>query len=184
MGDACVLSFHATKLLATGEGGMALSARPEISARLDDFRRDRFAAAPLRVAPLSDLQSALGLSQLARYDDFLRRRRSLAERYFDALSGATAVRLPDDVRDRSLFYRFAVRSSRPFDAVAEAFAEDGVTVRRGVDALMHHRMAAPGTFPVAEQLFAETVSLPLYPSLSDAESDRVIASARRVFETR
>jgi UDP-4-amino-4-deoxy-L-arabinose-oxoglutarate aminotransferase len=182
IGDACVLSFHATKLLTTGEGGMALSTRPEVSARLDEFRRDTPSAACRRVAPLADVQAALGLSQLAKYDEFLRRRRTLADRYFTALSGVKTVQLPDDVRGRSLFYRFAVRCSRPFAAISDAFMKEGVIVRRGVDALMHQRLRTPGSFAVAEQLFAETVSLPLYPSLTDAEADHVLSAARRVFE--
>ena len=181
IGDACVLSFHATKLLTTGEGGMALSARPGVAARLDEFRRDSESLAPRRIAPMADLQAALGLSQLAKYDGFLQRRRLLADRYFAALAGVNGVELPHDIRARSVFFRFAVRSATPFPTLAAAFANEGVIVRRGVDRLIHQLTETPGSFPTAEQLFAETVSLPLYPSLTDAAADQVAAVARRVF---
>lgn len=181
IGDACVLSFHATKLLTTGEGGMALSARADVSKRLDEFRRGAAAAMPRRVAPLTDLQAALGLSQLAKYDAFLERRRTLAKMYAAALADVTGVQLPDAVHDGAVVYRFAVRSPLAFPAVAAAFEADGIIVRRGVDALIHTRLQPDGRFPVAERLFAETVSLPLYPSLSDADAARVASAARRIF---
>lgn len=176
IGDACVLSFHATKLLTTGEGGMALSSVAAVGERLDASRH-------ARRFPLADLQSALGISQLDRFDSFLARRKAIADFYFAELRG-TAVELPSDVRDRSVFFRFPVRTKLPFDQVRQSFAAEGVHVRRGVDALIHQRFRVAGHFPNAERLFAETVSLPIYPALSDDEMQRVAAAARRVFGAR
>jgi dTDP-4-amino-4,6-dideoxygalactose transaminase len=181
-GDACVLSFHATKLLTTGEGGMALSRTPAIAARLERFRRGASIDAAYQAPPLSDLQSALGVSQLARYDGFLARRSALATFYFSALRDVD-VELPSDVADRSIFFRFPLRTKRPFDEVRSAFAAKGIQVRRGVDRLVHGD-ADNGKFPTAERLFAETVSLPIYPSLSDADAASVVDAARNVFGTR
>jgi UDP-4-amino-4-deoxy-L-arabinose-oxoglutarate aminotransferase len=180
-GDACVLSFHATKLLTTGEGGMALSANPAVAARLETLRRTRQPLNGSRVTPLSDLQSALGLSQLSRYDSFLARRRSIADFYFSELDTAQ-VTLPHDTRSRSIFFRFPLRSSLPFESVRQAFAADGIHVRRGVDRLLHPESGG-GAFPTAERLFAETVCLPIYPSLSDEDTGRIVDSARRIFGT-
>ena len=181
-GDACVLSFHATKLLTTGEGGMALGRTPAIAKRLGELRRGATGEAGFQAPPLSDLQSALGLSQLARYDRFLARRSAIATSYFVALRDVD-VELPADVADRSIFFRFPLRTNRPFDEVRSAFAAKGIQVRRGVDRLVHGA-ADSGKFPTAERLFAETVSLPIYPSLSDADAASVAEAARDVFGTR
>ena len=179
IGDACVLSFHATKLLTTGEGGMALSANVNIQGKLAEMRRQA-SRLQYQVSPLADIQSALGLSQLARYDSFLARRRQLADYYSSALA-TTAIALPQDVRQRSVYYRFPVRAARNFDDVQRSFAAAGVHVRRGVDTLIHARRGVPGQFPIAERLFEETVSLPIYPSLTDADAAHVAHTAQQVF---
>jgi UDP-4-amino-4-deoxy-L-arabinose-oxoglutarate aminotransferase len=172
-GDACVVSFHATKMLATGEGGMAFSRDAALLARMRaTVKADR--------DQMSDLAAALGRSQLQRYAQFLARRRACAARYIEALSDLP-VRLPAQLVGRSLFFRFPVRTSGDFDRVREAFSDSGVQVRRGVDTLLHragHWDRAD--FPNAEQTFSQTLSLPIYPALTDAEVDCVIEAARRV----
>jgi perosamine synthetase len=129
---------------------------------------------------LSDLAAALGRSQLARYPAFLTRRRALADRYFEALSDVIAV-LPHRVRERSVFFRFPLRSAGNFEELRAGFSQDGVQVRRGVDTLLHRSLALDGSrFPGAERAFRETLSIPLYPALTDDEAARVIEAARRV----
>jgi UDP-4-amino-4-deoxy-L-arabinose-oxoglutarate aminotransferase len=63
------------------------------------------------------------------------------------------------------------------------FAAHGVQVRRGVDTLLHRSAGIDSSrFPNAERLFRETLSIPLYPALSDADVDRVIAAAEEVLQ--
>jgi dTDP-4-amino-4,6-dideoxygalactose transaminase len=176
-GDACVLSLHATKLLTTGTGGMALSRDHSV---VQKIRRAAGGESGRTRAsePFSDLQAALGLSQLHRYEGFVTRRRALAETYFARL-GDSGADLPCALRDRSLFFRFPVRVTKAFDVVQAEFAADQVHVRHGVDAMLHVPCDAAGVFETTERCFAQTVSLPIYPSLTDAEQERVIASARR-----
>jgi perosamine synthetase len=172
-GAVVVLSFHATKLLTTGEGGMALAPERGLLERI------RSIAARER-EQLSDLQAALGRSQLARYPSFLARRRTLADRYFEALRDVVAV-LPHRVRERSVFFRFPLRTAASFDELRADFSQYGVQVRRGVDTLLHRSMDLDGSlFPAAERAFRETLSIPLYPALTDDEAARVMAAARRV----
>jgi len=87
------------------------------------------------------------------------------------------------IRDASMFFRFPIRvPGGDFETIRARFAEHGVHVRRGVDALLHREGAhAASEFPNTERLFAETVSIPIYPALRDDEQDRVIAACRRVF---
>jgi UDP-4-amino-4-deoxy-L-arabinose-oxoglutarate aminotransferase len=174
IGVAAVLSFHATKLLTTGEGGMAVSSDRAL------FERIGAIVASEREA-MSDVQAALGLSQLDAYGSFLSRRRELADRYFDVLMDLP-IDLPRALRDRSVFFRFPVKARGDFAATRARFDRAGVQVRRGVDALMHRAAGHDRSlFPNAERLFAETVSLPIYPSLTEDECVRVIDAARRVF---
>jgi dTDP-4-amino-4,6-dideoxygalactose transaminase len=181
-GDLCVLSFHATKLLTTGEGGMALSKDADLLKKLRVLKEGE---APPLIAryrqPLTDLQAALGLSQLARYDDFLQRRRSTAEYYFEQLDGL-GLELPGHVRDRTIFFRFPVFIDGDFEALRGRLDAEGVQVRRGVDALLHRQCGQSAEdFPGAERCFARTLSIPLYPALRDEECARVVEVCRRVF---
>jgi UDP-4-amino-4-deoxy-L-arabinose-oxoglutarate aminotransferase len=183
LGALGVFSFQATKCLATGEGGFVCAREPETAARLRELADGCSGEFTRSFSPLTDLQAALGLSQLARYDEFLARRRALADRYFDAL-GDLPIELPRGVRDRSMFFRFPVRvHGTPFEATQARFQAAGVHVRRGVDALLHRTIGAPGAaFPNAERLYEETVSLPIYPALTDAEQDVVIRACRDIWK--
>jgi len=179
MGDICVLSFNATKCLATGEGGMALSTDKALLEKLRYLKTDQNATEFGRIRfPLSDLHAALGISQLRQYDGFLLKRRKIAEIYLTDLDGLTC-QLPNQIRDRSVFFRFPIRGKFDFDQLREAFGLKKIQVRRGVDALLHRTFGLnPTTFPVAEKLFAETISIPIYPGLSNREQARVIDACR------
>jgi perosamine synthetase len=173
-GVAAFVSFHATKLFCTGEGGMALTSDGNLATSLRTL-------APRWRLPLSDLQAALGRSQLRRYGAMLARRREIAARYFDGLADLP-VRLPIEVRERSVFFRFPLRVRGDFAGLQRAFLEHGVHVRRGVDALLHRELSlSDGEYPTACRLFEETLSLPIYPALQDDEVERVIAACRAVF---
>lgn len=181
-GALCVLSFHATKLLTTGEGGMALTREPRLLAQLRVLTHGAREDLAVRYRQsLSDLQAALGLSQLRAYEGFLKRRRAIVDYYFAELKGLP-VQLPTELRERSLFFRFPLRIAGDFEMIRRAFDQEGVQVRRGVDALLHRKSGRGAEeFPVAERRYSDTVSIPAYPSLSDEDCERVIAACRKVF---
>lgn len=182
-GELCVLSFHATKLLTTGEGGMVLGGDEKLLAKLRALKEGE-GAGPLSLRyrqPLSDLQAALGLSQLSKYDNFLRRRRLIAEQYFTELEGLP-IELPRAVRERSIFFRFPLSISLEFDALRRRFDAEGIQVRRGVDALLHRQCGLSSeNFPVAERCFYRTLSIPLYPALGSLDCARIVEVCRRIF---
>jgi perosamine synthetase len=184
LGDIGVVSTHATKCMTTGEGGLAFSTDTGLVGRLRAIRDEGSETAARVAAPMSDIQAALGLSQLARYDAFLDRRRELADRYFDEL-GALGIRLPHNVRERSMFFRFPVRVDGDFERHQAAFAGAGVQVRCGVDTLLHRLLRQdPLRFPGAESLYRETLSLPLYPALTREDEDRVVSACDSVWGAR
>jgi UDP-4-amino-4-deoxy-L-arabinose-oxoglutarate aminotransferase len=180
-GELCVLSFHATKLLTTGEGGMVLTGRGRLLEKLSGFKQGSPDRCEVRYrAPLTDFQAALGLSQLRQYDSFVQRRQSIADYYFTRLADIP-VELPILVRDRSIFFRFPLRIRRDFEEVRLAFHEDGIHVRRGVDTLLHRLFGMdPEAFPEAERCFAETLSIPLYPALTDKACERIVRVCHRI----
>ena len=173
-GTLAVFSFHPTKCLTTGEGGMVVAIEPDQVARLREIRDGAPRADRMRLfSPLADTAAALGLSQLKRYPEFLRRRRAIADQY-NALfekGNFEATAWPSDAP--RMHFRYPLRHGGAFDQLAIRFAERGVIVRRGVDELLHRLRGLPDTaFPNATRLFENTLSLPIHPSMNDSEISR------------
>ncbi len=176
-------SFNATKCLSTGEGGMALVNDPVLYKRMRDAKSSN-----LPPARFSDLQAALGLAQLQRYPDMLARRKQIAGRYFNELdtsvtwnSSAPDARAFREVQlHNSVFFRFPVKvEGNPQEHIIAIEKEFGISLRRGVDALLHDQ--AKHHFPGAENHFAQTLSVPLYPALTDDEVTHIIQSLNTYF---
>lgn len=181
-GDCCFLSFHATKLLTTGEGGMVLTGNADLLARVGRVKDGHYGPLKERFRyPLSDIQAALGLSQLGRYQSFLERRRRIADYYFDTLAELSA-QLPFGVRGHSIFFRFPLRVREEYEKLRDRFNESKIQVRRGVDELLHIQENKQGvSHPQGERLYAETVSIPIYPALKDNEIEYVAGVCKKIF---
>jgi UDP-4-amino-4-deoxy-L-arabinose-oxoglutarate aminotransferase len=168
-GELSIASFHATKCLTTGEGGMAFARDRLMVDRLRGLKRSSHRL------PLSNLQAALGLSQLRRYGDFLDRRNQIAGRYRRAVPDRFLP--PASVLGRTMHFRFPMRVEGDVAGLMAAFEAHGVLAKRGVDSLLQDQ---PGRFPGAESAFQHTVSLPIHPSMSAQEVDRVVEAAQQV----
>jgi perosamine synthetase len=181
IGEFCVLSFHGTKLLTTGEGGMVLTKDGKWLSRIRNVKQGKSnGEIAVYRQPMSDLQAALGLSQLAQYKDFLKRRRLIADYYFTHLHGLP-IELPHHIRHRSIFFRFPLRIRGDFEAFRALFDAEGIQVRHGVDALLHKSLKGEyGKFSMARKYFAETLSIPLYPTLKRKEYVRVVEACRLI----
>jgi UDP-4-amino-4-deoxy-L-arabinose-oxoglutarate aminotransferase len=179
-GDAAVFSFHPTKCLTSGEGGMVVTNDAGVAARAKLLRDGNGTGGREVFSPLSDIAAALASSQLARYGEALRIRREIAGDYFAVLGDAIDPHLRALLESRSMFFRFVLRVPS-FDAAARAFAAEGVIVRKGVDLLLH-RLAGLGDerFPKSTELFETTVSLPIYPALTGRERAVCAAAAAKV----
>lgn len=207
--DAAVFSFHPVKLVTSAEGGMALARDPEVAARMRMLRTHGITREPARLragadAPawhyeqqllgfnyrLTDVQAALGLSQLARLEAYVERRNALARRYDAALSDLP-LRLPY-VRpeNRSAFHLYVVRveaaaGERERRRVFEALRS------RGIGANVHYMPVhlqpyyralgfREGSCPEAEAHGRTAITLPLYPGLEEAAQDRVVEALHDV----
>lgn len=169
-GALAVCSFYATKLVAAGEGG-AVAGSAELVGRVRDLRQydERDDLAPRANAKLSDLHAALARGQLARLDLFVARRRAIAARYRARLAGVCAV--PRDAGAGHVYHRFVTALDDPA-GVQERLAARGVVARRPVHRPVHRALGLHG-FPVAEALWARSLSIPCYPALSDDEVEQV-----------
>jgi perosamine synthetase len=172
-GGLAVCSFYATKLLTTGEGG-AVTGPTDLVARARDARDydERTDLTPRFNHKMTDMQAALGRSQLGRLDAFIARRRALAARYRAALAGAARCRVPPDAGERHVYHRFVVAIERPMAPVLAHLERRGVAARRPVFRPIHRALGLSG-YPNAERLWAESLSLPCYPLLTDGEADTV-----------
>lgn len=206
VGSGAVLaawSFHPRKLLTTGEGGMLTTSNGEWAARARRLREhamsvsasDRQASV---LAPaeeygeigfnyrMTDLQAALGLVQLRRLPEIVRRRRLLAARYAAELADVPGLRcVSDPVGDESNFQSFWLEIGPEFpvdrDGVLEALALADVSARRGIMAA--HRQPAyrdrdtgGAPLPVTDRLTDNTLILPLFHQLTEEDQDRVVAA--------
>ena len=202
--DITVFSFHPVKIITTGEGGMLLTNRQDLYDSLALLRshgitRDPAAMTTPSEGPwyyqqvelgynyrITDIQAALGASQMRRLDAFVARRRELAQRYDDLLTNLPVIRpwqSPDGV---SAFHLYPIlldpeHTSKGRREVFEALRSSGIGVN--VHYIPVHTQPyyqeqgfRPGDFPAAERYYAGAISLPMFASLGDAEQDRVVTA--------
>jgi dTDP-4-amino-4,6-dideoxygalactose transaminase len=177
-GYLAVCSFYATKLLTTGEGGMALGP-PDLVARIRDGRDydERDDLVPRGNAKLTDIQAALGRSQLRRLDAFIARRRAIAADYRRRLADLPC-RLPAETGAGHVYHRFVVEVDAPVSSVLGAMHARGVMARRPVFRPLHRALGLEG-YPQADRLWNACLSLPCYPALT---ADEVAAVATALAE--
>lgn len=175
VGLLTVCSFYATKLLCTGEGGMVLSNDEALLERVRALRE--YDQAPSLDAAafnckMTDLQAALGVTQLNQFGDFLDKRAALAAVYHESLP--TELFTPPSVPPgrTHAYYRFVVRlqkglqSPDEFTAYLSRMAHRGLQCRKPVFRPLH-RYLELSDFPATDEVDALAISLPIYPSLSE-----------------
>lgn len=194
-----VFSFHPVKIVTTGEGGAALTNDPLLADRLQRLRshgieREAFefeSPGPWYYEQqelgfnyrLTDLQAALGLSQLERLAEFVDRRRALVARYRTAVADWPVDLLEEPADCRSAYHLAVLRCPGVSPAQHRALFE-GMRARR-IGVQLHYwpihlqphyqRLGFQvGDYPCAESYARTCFSLPLFPSLSDAEQERVL----------
>ncbi len=201
-------SFHPVKHVTTGEGGMVTTEETDLAAHMRVFRnhgittdhhqRDIEGAFYYEMTELgfnyrlSDVQCALGLSQLERLPQFVARRQQIASRYdeaFAALPGVRALRVRPGVEHSYHLYVVqleldALRADRGEMFRALRAENIGVNVHY-VPVHLHpyYRQALgtrPGMCPVAEDAYERLLSLPMFPAMGDADVDAVIAAMTKV----
>jgi UDP-4-amino-4,6-dideoxy-N-acetyl-beta-L-altrosamine transaminase len=205
--DITVFSFHPVKIITTGEGGMAVTQDAALAARMRLLRSHGISNNPADMQPrpdhqiwnyqqiglgfnyrLTDLQAALGLSQMQRLDAFVAQRHALAKRYDQLLAGLPLLTPWQHPSSYSAYHLYVIRLRREAGSktqrqVYQALHAAGILVNLHYIPVYlqpyYEKMGfRAGYCPQAEQYFSEAISIPLYPGLTPAQQDQVVVAIK------
>jgi dTDP-4-amino-4,6-dideoxygalactose transaminase len=194
-GDLSVLSFHATKVFNTFEGGAIISPDARTKQHIDHLKNFGFVNETTVVATgingkMSEFNAALGLLQLKHVGKAIARRRAIDALYREQLAGVAGIRLlapTDDTEANQSYFPILVEPDYPLgrDALYQQMKDAGIHGRRYFyplisDFPMYRGLpsASAALLPVARATSAKVICLPIYPALSDEEVMRVAALIR------
>jgi len=202
--DITVFSFHPVKIVTSAEGGMALTNDPDLAARMQLLRSHGITRDPSFMTQdpdgpwyyqqvslgwnyrMTDMQAALGVSQLSRLDEFVAGRNHLADRYDSRL---TDLSLDIPGRQEGAYSAFHLYIIRIRDATRRKAVFEDIR-RRGVGVNIHYipvhlqpyyaaRGFRSGDYPISEAYYACAITLPIFPTMTEAQQDFVISTLRK-----
>jgi UDP-4-amino-4,6-dideoxy-N-acetyl-beta-L-altrosamine transaminase len=205
--DITVFSFHPVKIITSGEGGMALTNDAQLAKRLRLLRSHGISSDEADMQPrpseeiwnyqqiglgfnyrMTDILAALGLSQMQRLDEFVAKRHSIAERYDQLLSSLPVVTPFQHADGYSSFHLYVIRLklgeiNKTHRQVYEALRAVGILVNLHYIPVYRQPYYVnlgfeAGYCPEAEQYYSEVISIPVYPGLTEAQQDQVVAALR------
>jgi len=201
-GNIACFSFHPRKVVTTGEGGMITTDDEAIAERLRRFRHHGMSVSDLERHRsrgiiiesyvekgynyrMTDMQAAMGIVQMKKLPEILRKRHEIAARYNEEFSKIPCLRVPE-VPEYAVHnyqsYWLEILENSPVsrNELMQRLLDKGIATRRGVMAI--HREPCYGTYdvklPVTERITANTIILPLYPSMTGEEVRYVISGVR------
>lgn len=206
--DITVFSFHPVKIITTAEGGVAVTNDPVLAESLFLLRshgvtRDQVLMENVSDGPwyyeqvslgfnyrMTDLQAALGLSQMQRLDGFVNKRHEIAERYYQLLDGLPVISPFQSPDSFSSFHLYIIRLKLDeiklsHKAVFEKLRSRGIGVNlHYIPVHLQPYYQKKGfkdvSYPIAEKYYEEAISLPLHPSLSAVEVEKVVSVLRDI----
>jgi len=208
--DITVFSFHPVKIITTAEGGMALTNNATLAARMDLLRSHGITRESDQMTQqpdgpwyyqqielgfnyrLTDIQAALGISQMSRLDQYVAKRHELAQRYH-ALLAELPITLPYQSADSySGFHLYIIRLqlnniTKSHTQVFEALRSLGIGVNLHYIPVHTQPYYAdmgfkPNDFPEAMRYYQEAISLPLFQTMTLETQDEVVAAMHKVFD--
>lgn len=195
-GDLSVLSFHATKVFNTFEGGAIICHDARTKQRIDYLKNFGFAGETRVVAPginakMNEVEAAFGLLQLKHVDAALQERATIYQRYCDMLVdiiGVEFIDVPYNVDWNYAYFPILIKAEFPHsrDEVYEMLKEDNILTRRYffplISSFAMYRglpSASPENLPHANRIADEVLCLPIYPGLSIDDQQRIVAVIQR-----
>lgn len=209
--DIAVFSFHPVKIITTAEGGMALTNNPELADKMSLLRSHGITRDPAHMTHASDgpwyyqqidlgfnyrmteLQAALGVSQMQRLDLYVARRHELAARYNDLLTELPITKPWQHPDSYSGMHLYVIRLQLSNIKITHRQVFDSLRAQ-GIGVNLHYIPVhtqpyyqamgfISGDFPEAERYYAEAISLPMYPTLSEDQQDQVIAALKKALQS-
>lgn len=202
--DITVFSFHPVKTVTTGEGGMATTNDRKLADKMELLRshgitRDAETMTQEPDGPwyyqqtdlgynyrMTDLQAALGLSQMQRIDKFVAKRHSIAQRYNKLLAGLPVVMPAQTTNSYSGLHLYVIRIqldriTASHSQIFESMCQNGIGVNLHyipVYSQPYYKNMGfkSGDFPEANNYYAEAISLPIYPGLTESQQDQVASA--------
>lgn len=198
--DLCCFSLHPVKPITTAEGGVVTTNDDDLADRLRRFRSHGIVRQPERGGwyyeinevgynyRLTDVQAALGLSQLDKLERFIARRNEIAERYRERLADLP-IELPPAAPDGVVhgYHLFAVCVPNRRE-VYDRLRELGIASQVHYVPVHHHPVSAdigmkPGDLPVCDRLYEGLLSLPMFPALTDEQVDAVVEALHAAMDS-
>ena len=208
--DITVFSFHPVKIITTAEGGLAMTNDADLAERMELFRSHGITRDPALMTHeadggwyyqqielgynyrMTEIQAALGVSQMKRLDTFVARRHQIADRY-DRLLASLPVTTPVRGQDGySGLHLYVIRLN--LDQINPTHAQVFERLRAaGIGVNLHYIPVHTqpyyqamgfkvGDYPEAEAYYSEAISLPMFPNLDDALQDEVIAALTQALQ--
>lgn len=190
-GDLSVLSFHATKVFNTFEGGAVICPDAKTKQRIDHLKNFGYVDEVTVVAPgingkMSEINAAFGLLQLKHVDEAIARRKQIDAMYRERLRDVRGIRCLQDAGETTANYAYfpiLVEGDYPLsrDALFEMLRSHGIVARRYFyplisDFPMYRGLpsASRDNLPVANDAALKVLCLPIYPALTDAQLERIV----------
>lgn len=209
--DMTVFSFHPVKIVTTGEGGMVLTNDKDLYEKLVLYRSHGITRDPKLMTGtadgpwyyqqidlgfnyrMTDMQAALGYSQMQKVNEFVSKRRYLAKRYNELLKNINGIQLPDQNEDtKSSWHLYVVRVdfskiSKTKNQIFAEMKEKGIClnlhyIRVHTQPYYENLGFKGGDFPNSEKYYEEAFTLPLYYSLTDEQQDHIVKSLVEVLQ--
>ncbi len=207
--DLTIFSFHPVKTITTCEGGAILTNDEKLYSKLLMLRSHGITKDPSLISSshgpwyyemqmlgynyrITDIQAALGISQLKKLDSFITRRREIVAKYNNAFSDLIWMKTPQEAKElRSCFHLYV--SQIDFDAIGKSRAlVMNELLEKGIGTQVHYIPVHTqpwykekfgynlGDYPIAESYYEKALSLPLYPAMTEADVQKVISAVREL----
>jgi perosamine synthetase len=174
MGLLSICSFYATKMITTGEGGIVASNDEHLLEKMRDLRDYDFKQRYITRYnyKMTDMQASMGINQLKKLSCFISRRKYVAECYNKILTNSSNIKTPAYDNER-VYYRYIIQIKKNLESIENYFLDNNIMCRRSINGLLHKYANTPGNFPNAEYAISNTLSIPIYPSLSNEDLEKI-----------